>query len=59
MSELASSVAEKKRLIIKNPDGSFFYCKSLKVKLIHIKINNFLYIQRQQNRRKRYCLFEK
>ena len=26
MSELASSIAEKKRLIIKNPDGSFLYC---------------------------------
>jgi len=34
MSVLASSVAEKKRLIIKNPDGTFFYCIFNKLKSI-------------------------
>ncbi len=29
MSEFASSIAEKKRLLIKNPDGSVFYCKEI------------------------------
>lgn len=43
MSVLASSIADKKRLIIKNPDGSYLYCNKSDEKdemLVVNKINN-------------------
>lgn len=41
MSQFGSSIGEKKRLILKNPDGTYIHCKY-----------RFLIIARPQKRRK-------